>query len=242
MCTFPSRPRVGPPSRPMYCAKIRHGSTPRVMWTPMSRWSGVPTSFGPIAVADADRGGLVPAARVERARDLALLVEDVPALLDPARDQHVAVDAEQVLAVEARLLHLLQRAYGLGFTYGHQRSPVVGSGRAHSNDCACGVDLPLRRVCRRGSRRSATGSRRSGGRRSATGSRSASAAATRSATSSSSRRELPSACPQCGGELRHRCPACERADPVGVRGRVRGVRRGGAPAELFGTPIRKPGR
>ena len=51
MWTLPSRPRVGPSSRPMNCAKIRHGSTPRVTWTPMSRWSGVPTSFGPIAVA-----------------------------------------------------------------------------------------------------------------------------------------------------------------------------------------------
>ena len=47
--TLPSRPRVGPSSRPMYCAKIRHGSTPRVMWTPMSRCSGQPTSSGPIA-------------------------------------------------------------------------------------------------------------------------------------------------------------------------------------------------
>ena len=51
MWTLPSLPRVGPSTRPMYCAKIRHGSTPRVMWTPMSRWSGVPTSSGPIAVA-----------------------------------------------------------------------------------------------------------------------------------------------------------------------------------------------
>ena len=51
MWTFPSLPLVGPSARPMYCAKIRHGSTPRVTWTPMSRWSGVPTSFGPIAVA-----------------------------------------------------------------------------------------------------------------------------------------------------------------------------------------------
>ena len=51
MWTLPSRPRVGPSSRPMYCAKIRQGSTPRVTWTPMSRWSGVPTSSGPIAVA-----------------------------------------------------------------------------------------------------------------------------------------------------------------------------------------------
>ena len=63
---------------------------------------------------DADRGGLVAAAGVERAGDLALPVEDVPALLDRARDQHVAVDAEQVLAVEARLPDLAQRADGLG--------------------------------------------------------------------------------------------------------------------------------
>jgi hypothetical protein len=49
--TFPSLPFVGPSMRPMYCAKIRHGSTPRTMWTPMSRWSGVPTSSGPMAVA-----------------------------------------------------------------------------------------------------------------------------------------------------------------------------------------------
>src|SRR6476661_2959333 len=63
---------------------------------------------------DADRGGLVPAAGVERARDLALLVEDVAALLDPARDEHVAVDGEQVLAVETCLADFLQRAHRLG--------------------------------------------------------------------------------------------------------------------------------
>ena len=51
MWTFPSLPPVGPPERPMYCAKILQGSTPRVTCTPMSRWSGVPTSSGPIAVA-----------------------------------------------------------------------------------------------------------------------------------------------------------------------------------------------
>ena len=104
----------------MYCAKMRQGSTPRETWTPMSRWSGVPTSFGPIAVADADGGAFVSAARVERARDLPLLVEDVPALLDAARDEHVPVDGEQVLAVEPGLLHFLERAYGLCFTYGHK--------------------------------------------------------------------------------------------------------------------------
>ena len=51
MWTFPSRPDIGPSTRPMYWAKTRQGSMPRVTWTPMSRWSGVPTSFGPIAVA-----------------------------------------------------------------------------------------------------------------------------------------------------------------------------------------------
>src|SRR5919197_3698860 len=64
---------------------------------------------------DADRRGLVPAPCVERAGDLPLAVEDVAALLDPAREDHVAVDAEQVLAVEARLPHLFERADGLGF-------------------------------------------------------------------------------------------------------------------------------
>ncbi len=57
---------------------------------------------------DADRGGFVAATGVERAGDLALAVEDVAALLDPARDEHVAVDAEQVLAVEASLAHLVE--------------------------------------------------------------------------------------------------------------------------------------
>jgi hypothetical protein len=63
---------------------------------------------------DADGRGLVPAAGVERARDLPLAVEDVSALLDPAGDQHVPEDAEEVLAVEADLPDLLQRADGLG--------------------------------------------------------------------------------------------------------------------------------
>ena len=69
----------------------------------------------PHRAADADCGRLVSAPRVEGAGDLALLVEDVPALLDAAGDQHAAVHAEQVLAVEARVLHLRQRADRLGF-------------------------------------------------------------------------------------------------------------------------------
>src|SRR5262249_2474743 len=64
---------------------------------------------------DADGRGLVPTARGGRAGDLALLVQDVAALLDAARDQHVAVDAEEILAVEPRLLDLPERADGLRF-------------------------------------------------------------------------------------------------------------------------------
>jgi len=44
----------------MYSAKMRHGSTPRVMWTPMSRWSGVPTSSCFIAVATPTAAASLP--------------------------------------------------------------------------------------------------------------------------------------------------------------------------------------
>jgi hypothetical protein len=54
-----------------------------------------------------------------------------------------------------------------------------------------------------------------------------------------SERELPAACPACGGELRHRCPTCGArfssafavdCESCGVALRDR---------ELFGTPIRR---
>jgi hypothetical protein len=70
---------------------------------------------------DADRGGLVAAARVERAGDLALLVEGVAALLDRARDEHVAVRAEKILAVETRLADLAERVDRLGFARNRHR-------------------------------------------------------------------------------------------------------------------------
>jgi RNase P subunit RPR2 len=54
--------------------------------------------------------------------------------------------------------------------------------------------------------------------------------------------ELPRACPQCGGEVRSRCPACDArfssvfaVDCEACGGPLR-------PAEQFGTRIRKPGR
>src|SRR5512133_718650 len=58
----------------------------------------------------ADGGAFVPAAGVERAGDLALAIQDVTALLDPAAHDHVPVDAEEILAEEARLANLFQRA------------------------------------------------------------------------------------------------------------------------------------
>jgi hypothetical protein len=70
---------------------------------------------GPHGRRDTHRGRLVPAPRVEAPGDLPLAVENVAALLDAAGEEHVAIDAEQVLAVEARLAHLLQRADRLGF-------------------------------------------------------------------------------------------------------------------------------
>jgi len=54
--------------------------------------------------------------------------------------------------------------------------------------------------------------------------------------------ELPSSCPDCGGELRNRCPACRA--PIASAFAVECEECGAAvrAAELFGTPIRKPGR
>jgi hypothetical protein len=40
----------------------------------------------------------------------------VAALLDAARDEHVPVRAEQVLAIETRLAHLVERADRLRFS------------------------------------------------------------------------------------------------------------------------------
>ena len=54
--------------------------------------------------------------------------------------------------------------------------------------------------------------------------------------------ELPATCPQCGGELRHRCPSC--GAPIASAFAVE-CDECGAPVrspELFGTPIRKLGR
>src|SRR5207249_2502467 len=80
---------------------------------------------------DADRRGLVTAASVERSWDLALTVEDVPALLDAARHEHVAVDAEEILAVEARVSDLAQRGDRFCFSrnrHGCSRTLTIQAG------------------------------------------------------------------------------------------------------------------
>ena len=68
------------------------GRTPRTTCTPMLRCSGEATSSSPIARGDADRRGLVAAAGVVAAGQPARLEQQVAALLDRARGQHVAVD------------------------------------------------------------------------------------------------------------------------------------------------------
>jgi predicted RNA-binding Zn-ribbon protein involved in translation (DUF1610 family) len=54
--------------------------------------------------------------------------------------------------------------------------------------------------------------------------------------------ELALACPQCGGEVRQRCPACDA--PIASAFAVECEECGAEirPRELFGTQIRKPGR
>ena len=54
--------------------------------------------------------------------------------------------------------------------------------------------------------------------------------------------ELPRGCPQCAGEIRSRCPACDARFSSAFAVECESC--GGAlrPPELFGVSIRKPGR
>jgi hypothetical protein len=54
--------------------------------------------------------------------------------------------------------------------------------------------------------------------------------------------ELPSACPQCGGEMRARCPACDArfSSVFAVECEACGAEL--RPPTAFGSPIRKPSR
>ena len=54
--------------------------------------------------------------------------------------------------------------------------------------------------------------------------------------------QLPAACPQCEGALRHRCPSCGAPIPSAFAVECEECGTEIRAAELFGTAIRKPGR
>jgi predicted RNA-binding Zn-ribbon protein involved in translation (DUF1610 family) len=54
--------------------------------------------------------------------------------------------------------------------------------------------------------------------------------------------ELPKACPACGGEMRHRCPACTARFSSVFAVECEACGAALRPSEQFGTPIRRPGR
>ena len=115
MWTLPSRPAVGPSTRPMYWAKIRHGSVPRATCTPMSRCVGAPMSSMPIAKPTPTAARLVAAPGVEGAGDLPLAEQHVPALLDSPGHEHEPIQLDEVDAVEATPARFSERADGCGF-------------------------------------------------------------------------------------------------------------------------------
>src|SRR4029079_12050330 len=152
---------------------------------------------------------LVPAARVERAWDLALAVENVAALLHAARDHHVAVDLKQVLPVEAPLLHVLERAARLGNA--RERHCTL---RGEETGKAAGI---VTTTCRRRAAtvvlwaRRPTGSARSGATSWGTGRPSASNAARPGAGSWSPSTTSPSAAPAAAGSSAAARPARRRS-------------------------------
>ena len=109
MCMLPSRPRVSPPTRPMYCAKMRPGETPRMKKTAMSRWRGKQHVLGAGEQGRADRNGFLSAPHIDAAHDLALPVE-------------FALDAVFHLPHHRHVIETLVRQGGF-------RGPLIGSFR-----------------------------------------------------------------------------------------------------------------
>jgi hypothetical protein len=54
--------------------------------------------------------------------------------------------------------------------------------------------------------------------------------------------ELPVGCPQCGGELRHRCPSCNAPIPSAFAVACEECSEPVRSSELFGVQIRRPGK
>ena len=106
--TLPSRPPVMPSARPMYWAKMRAGSTPRIdVRREVAVQDAEPVLRGH-RPGRAGRHGLLAEAVVERAGDLALAVERHRALLDPAHHQHRAEEPDPVLG--GQVLRYVRRA------------------------------------------------------------------------------------------------------------------------------------
>ena len=53
---------------------------------------------------------------------------------------------------------------------------------------------------------------------------------------------LPARCPFCAGEMRHRCPACQALLASAFQVDCEECGAAVRPNELFGIPIRRPGR
>jgi hypothetical protein len=53
---------------------------------------------------------------------------------------------------------------------------------------------------------------------------------------------LPAACPDCGGEIRNRCPRCGAPIASAFAVQCEECDAPVRPPELFGTPIRRPGK
>ena len=111
-CTLPSRPRVMPSARPMYWAKMRHGSTPRMMWAARSRCRMHRRSCGGHRPRRAGGHGLLAEAVVEAPRHLALPVERHRAFFDPPHHQHRAQQPGAVLC--RQVLGYVRRYLGSG--------------------------------------------------------------------------------------------------------------------------------
>jgi rRNA maturation endonuclease Nob1 len=54
--------------------------------------------------------------------------------------------------------------------------------------------------------------------------------------------EVPDACPDCGGEVRHRCPACDAPFPSAFQVECEECGAEVRSQELFGGPIRRADR
>ena len=54
--------------------------------------------------------------------------------------------------------------------------------------------------------------------------------------------EIPATCPSCAGEVRHLCPACGARFPSAFLVECEECGVAVRPAELFGGPIRRPGK